>query len=47
MRGLLIRRYRFAEDDLPHRDLLDCVDEDGNLILFVVAETDLPAEDQQ
>lgn len=47
MRGLLIRRYRFAEDDLPHRDLLDCVDEDGKLIPFVVPETDLPAEDQQ
>lgn len=45
MRGLLIRRYRFAEDDLPHRDLLDCVDEDGNLIPFVAPEADLRADD--
>lgn len=47
MRGLLIRRYRFGDDDLPHQDLLDCVDEDGNLMPFVAPETDLPAEDQQ
>jgi hypothetical protein len=38
MRGLLIRRYRFADDDLPHQDLLDCVDEHGNLKPFVVPE---------
>lgn len=47
MRGLLIRRYRFADDDLPHQDLLDCVGEDGNLKPFVVPEADLPAGDQQ
>lgn len=47
MRGLLIRRYRFAEDDLPHRDLLDCVDEGGNLIPFVAPETDLRPDDQR
>lgn len=31
MRDLLIRRYQYAVDDIPHRDLLDCLDEDGNL----------------
>ncbi|CAN5496834.1 hypothetical protein BH11ACT8_BH11ACT8_00220 [soil metagenome] len=41
MRGLLIRRYRFAEDDLSHQDLLDCVDDDGNLVPFVAPEEDL------
>lgn len=31
MRDLLIRRYEYAADDIPHRDLLDCLDEDGQL----------------
>lgn len=30
MRDLLIRRYLFGKDDVPHRDLLDCVDQDGH-----------------
>ena len=32
MRDLLTRRYQYAIDDVPHRDLLDCLDEDGNLL---------------
>jgi hypothetical protein len=32
MRDLLTRRYQYAVDDIPHRDLLDCIDEDGNLL---------------
>lgn len=39
MRDLLIRRYRFAEDDLPHVDLLHCVDADGNLKPFMKSAT--------
>ena len=31
MRDLLTRRYHYAEDDVPHRDLLDCLSEDGRL----------------
>ncbi len=40
MRGLLVRRYRFADDDLPHQDLLDCVDDDGTLKPFVAPDGD-------
>jgi hypothetical protein len=40
MRDLLTRRYRYAVDDIPHRDLLDCIDEDGNLLPLI----DLPAD---
>ncbi|MBD3926107.1 hypothetical protein IEZ26_15895 [Nocardioides cavernae] len=32
LRDLLTRRYRYAVDDVPHRDLLDCVDADGALL---------------
>jgi hypothetical protein len=32
MRDLLNRRYHYAVDDLPHRDLLDCVDASGDLL---------------
>lgn len=39
MRDLLVRRYQYAVDDVPHRDLLDCMDENGNLLSFL----DLPA----
>lgn len=35
MRDLLTRRYRYAVDDIPHRDLLDCLDEEGNLLPFL------------
>jgi hypothetical protein len=35
MRDLLVRRYRYAADDVPHRDLLDCVDADGRLGQFL------------
>jgi hypothetical protein len=38
MRDLLTRRYQFMVDDVPHRDILDSVDENGNLIPFVEAE---------
>ncbi|MEZ2389075.1 hypothetical protein AB6813_05900 [bacterium RCC_150] len=38
MRDLLVRRYWYAVDDIPHRDLLDCLDDDGNLLSFL----DLP-----
>jgi hypothetical protein len=31
-RALLVRRYRFAEDDVLHRDLLKCIDDGGNLL---------------
>lgn len=40
MRDLLTRRYHYAVDDIPHRDLLDCLDDEGNLLSF----HDLPAE---
>ena len=42
MKDLLIRRYRYAQDDIPHRDLLDCVDEHGQLHHFLGT----PAEDE-
>jgi hypothetical protein len=32
VRDLVVRRYRFAEDDVPHLDLLNCVDEGGRLL---------------
>ena len=32
IRDLVVRRYRFAEDDVPHLDLLRCVDESGRLL---------------
>ncbi|MFI7493108.1 hypothetical protein ACH9D2_00050 [Kocuria sp. M4R2S49] len=32
LRELLTRRYHYAEDDVPHRDLLDCIDEAGDLL---------------
>lgn len=35
LRDLLTRRYRYADDDIPHRDILDSVDRNGNLIPFV------------
>lgn len=31
MRELLVRRYRYADDDAPHPDLLDLIDESGAL----------------
>ncbi|MET8282971.1 hypothetical protein [Micromonospora sp. NPDC005174] len=39
MRDLLVRRYRYGMDDIPHRDLLDCVDEGGRLRRFLEADT--------
>lgn len=38
MRDLLTRRYQYAVDDVPHRDILESVDEDGNLIPFLEPE---------
>ena len=35
LRDLLTRRYLYAVDDIPHRDLLDCVDDEGNLLPFL------------
>lgn len=32
MRELLTRRYQYAVDDLPHRDLLDCLGDHGSLL---------------
>ena len=32
LRELLNRRYHFAEDDIPHRDLLTCLADDGTLL---------------
>ena len=32
LRDLLIRRYHYATDDVPHRDLVDCLDDAGNLL---------------
>ncbi len=40
MRNLLIRRYRYAVDDIPHRDLLDCIDQDGNLLPILGVSAD-------
>ena len=34
MRDLLTRRYRYADDDVSHNDLFDCVDERGALCLL-------------
>lgn len=31
MRDLLVRRYAYARDDVPHVNLLECLDADGNL----------------
>lgn len=35
IRELLARRYAYAEDDVPHVDLLECLDPDGNVRPFV------------
>lgn len=35
MRDLLTRRFEFGTDDVPHRDILGCLDADGNLLPFV------------
>src|SRR5699024_10867791 len=40
MRDLLTRRYRYATDDIPHRDLLDCIDKAGSLPTLL----DIPAD---
>lgn len=37
LRELLTRRYHYAEDDVAHRDLLECLDEQGRLLAFVEA----------
>ena len=42
MRDLLTRRYGYATDDIPHRDILDCVDENGELLPFVEADPEYP-----
>lgn len=39
LRDLLKRRYRYGKDDVQHRDLLDCVHEDGRLRPFLEADT--------
>lgn len=38
MRDLLVRRFGFGVDDVPHRDILDCLDENGRLLPFVEHE---------
>ncbi|GAA2051785.1 hypothetical protein [Leifsonia soli] len=35
MRNLLTRRYRFAVDDVPHRDILACLDGEGRFLPIV------------
>ncbi|WP_227981883.1 hypothetical protein [Nocardia spumae] len=35
LRELLTRRYQWSVDDVPHRDILNSIDERGNLIPFV------------
>lgn len=35
LRELLVRRYRFSEVDVPHRDLLSAVDDEGILVPLV------------
>ncbi|WP_394525418.1 hypothetical protein [Paenarthrobacter nicotinovorans] len=45
MRDLLVRRYQYAVDDVPHRDLLDCMDEHGNLLSFLDLPASLDSED--
>lgn len=35
LRDLLTRRYQYTVDDIPHRDLLDCIEEDGTLLPFL------------
>jgi hypothetical protein len=40
MRDVLTRRYHYGEDDVPHRDLLDCVDEGGRLRNFLEVDAD-------
>jgi hypothetical protein len=40
MRDLLMRRYRHGDDDIPHRDLLDCVDAGGRLRHFLGVDAD-------
>jgi hypothetical protein len=35
---LLVRRYEFATDDVPHVDLLDCLDSSGALRPLIVAD---------
>lgn len=42
MRDLLVGRFGFSVDDVPHRDILDCLDENGRLLPFV--EPGLDAE---
>lgn len=37
LRDLLTRRYRYSVDDVPHRDILDCVDGSGYLVPFVAS----------
>jgi hypothetical protein len=36
LRDLLTRRYQYAVDDVPHRDLLNCLEEDGEPALLDV-----------
>jgi hypothetical protein len=36
VRDLLSRRYGYAVDDVPHVDLLEALDDNGQLIPFVV-----------
>ncbi|MFP3712593.1 hypothetical protein [Puerhibacterium sp. TATVAM-FAB25] len=40
MRDLLVRRYEYAEDDVPHRDLLECVDEHGAIQILDAVDND-------
>jgi hypothetical protein len=43
MLDLLVRRFGFRVDDVPHRDILDCLDENGRLLPFVEPEPDAGA----
>lgn len=47
MRHLLTRRYHYAVDDIPHRDLLNCLDEDGKLRAFLDLPTDHGDDDHR
>lgn len=44
MRDLLARRYGYATDDIPHRDILNCLDENGELLPLVEAEPEHAVE---
>ena len=42
LRDLLVRRYHYETDDIPHRDLFDCIDGSGQLLPIVDDVDDAP-----